>query len=98
MAAALSLLLALAVLAGGARAGDGTVIKLTDSNFDTVMAEYDIVLVNFYADWCRFSQVGCFFFFLARKMRPHAPTYHCAPARAGPDGQADLCAGGRAAD
>ena len=35
----------------------GKVMALTDANFDAVMNQYDIVLVNFYANWCRFSQV-----------------------------------------
>ena len=45
-----------AVLATGARAiGDepvGQVLELDDSNFDTIAAQHDVLLVEFYAPWC----------------------------------------------
>jgi hypothetical protein len=31
---------------------DGDVVALTESNFDSKMASYDISLVKFYAPWC----------------------------------------------
>jgi endoplasmic reticulum resident protein 44 len=33
------------------------VIDLNDNNIDSVLASSDIAIVNFYADWCRFSQI-----------------------------------------
>ncbi|KAK6727839.1 hypothetical protein RB195_005484 [Necator americanus] len=33
------------------------VIQLDSSNFDTITQSNDVVFVNFYADWCRFSQM-----------------------------------------
>jgi len=27
-------------------------IKITDENFDEVISKYDVVVVDFYADWC----------------------------------------------
>ncbi|XP_064466154.1 endoplasmic reticulum resident protein 44-like [Ornithodoros turicata] len=38
------------VAAGGA-------VALTSSNFDTHIAQHELVFINFYADWCRFSQI-----------------------------------------
>ncbi|VDP11633.1 unnamed protein product [Heligmosomoides polygyrus] len=35
----------------------GSVIPLDTSNFDTIMKSNEVVFVNFYADWCRFSQM-----------------------------------------
>ncbi|CAH3159572.1 unnamed protein product [Porites lobata] len=35
----------------------GHVVQLTTQNFDQILAENKVVLVNFYADWCRFSQM-----------------------------------------
>ena len=35
----------------------GEVIVLSDDTFAAVAKQYEIVLVNFYADWCRFSQM-----------------------------------------
>lgn len=35
----------------------GEVIVLSDDTFNAVAKQYEIVLVNFYADWCRFSQM-----------------------------------------
>ncbi|KHN71948.1 Thioredoxin domain-containing protein C06A6.5 [Toxocara canis] len=34
----------------------GIVIPLDGSNIDITLASYEVVFVNFYADWCRFSQ------------------------------------------
>ena len=83
---------ALFLLATGALAGDGTVVTLTDANYDTVMNEHEIVLVNFYADWCRFSQVGettrSSIFFSRIFLNQQHPAL---------DGQADLRAGSGAA-
>ncbi|CAJ0593106.1 unnamed protein product [Cylicocyclus nassatus] len=33
------------------------VVQLDSSNFDTIMQSNDVVFVNFYAEWCRFSQI-----------------------------------------
>lgn len=41
----------------GSSSVSGEVVALTDSNVDSVLQSNDIVLVNFYADWCRFSQI-----------------------------------------
>ncbi|CAL1536327.1 unnamed protein product [Lymnaea stagnalis] len=35
----------------------GEVIALNDHNIDSVLGGSDIAIVNFYADWCRFSQI-----------------------------------------
>lgn len=35
----------------------GNVVQLDTSNFDTIMKSNDVVFVNFYAEWCRFSQM-----------------------------------------
>lgn len=35
----------------------GDVVQLDTSNFDAVTKSNDVVFVNFYADWCRFSQM-----------------------------------------
>ncbi|KAE9414055.1 hypothetical protein Angca_006729 [Angiostrongylus cantonensis] len=35
----------------------GDVVQLDTSNFDAITKSNDIVFVNFYADWCRFSQM-----------------------------------------
>uniref|UniRef100_A0AC35TQZ0 Thioredoxin domain-containing protein n=1 Tax=Rhabditophanes sp. KR3021 TaxID=114890 RepID=A0AC35TQZ0_9BILA len=34
-----------------------TVIPLTDDNIEKTLQDYDIVLINFSAEWCRFSQM-----------------------------------------
>jgi len=33
------------------------VVALTDANIDTILNSNEIAIVNFYADWCRFSQI-----------------------------------------
>ncbi|KAM7283698.1 endoplasmic reticulum resident protein 44 [Ixodes scapularis] len=33
------------------------VVPLSSSNFDTHIGQYELVFLNFYADWCRFSQM-----------------------------------------
>ncbi|VDL83948.1 unnamed protein product [Nippostrongylus brasiliensis] len=35
----------------------GNVVQLDSSNFDTITKSNEVVFVNFYADWCRFSQM-----------------------------------------
>jgi len=35
----------------------GEVVVLSDDTFDAVSGQYDVMFVNFYADWCRFSQM-----------------------------------------
>ncbi|CAF3683472.1 unnamed protein product [Rotaria sp. Silwood1] len=35
----------------------GGAIQLTTTNIDTILSSYDIVFINFYANWCRFSQM-----------------------------------------
>jgi hypothetical protein len=73
------------LLATGTLAGDGTVVTLTDANYDTVMNEHEIVLVNFYADWCRFSQVG-----EPTLAPPFFRAFFFNQQHPAPDGQADL--------
>ncbi|KAL1434370.1 hypothetical protein MTO96_011988 [Rhipicephalus appendiculatus] len=34
-----------------------SVVALTSSNFDDHIGKYELVFLNFYADWCRFSQI-----------------------------------------
>ncbi|XP_037283070.1 endoplasmic reticulum protein 44 [Rhipicephalus microplus] len=34
-----------------------SVVALTSSNFDEHIGKYELVFLNFYADWCRFSQI-----------------------------------------
>ncbi|XP_077502212.1 endoplasmic reticulum protein 44 [Amblyomma americanum] len=34
-----------------------SVVALTSSNFDEHVGKYELVFLNFYADWCRFSQI-----------------------------------------
>ncbi|CAL1297938.1 unnamed protein product, partial [Larinioides sclopetarius] len=36
---------------------DAKGVALTESNFDQHVANNDLVFLNFYADWCRFSQI-----------------------------------------
>ncbi|CAL1296796.1 unnamed protein product, partial [Larinioides sclopetarius] len=36
---------------------DAKAVALTESNFDQHVANNDLVFLNFYADWCRFSQI-----------------------------------------
>ncbi|CAN7938961.1 unnamed protein product [Ixodes hexagonus] len=36
---------------------DGGAVALTSANFDTYIGQYELVFLNFYADWCRFSQM-----------------------------------------
>lgn len=53
---AAAVLCVLCVVAG-ARSDDRAVIQLNDENFDHVVNDFEVVLVNFYADWCRFSKM-----------------------------------------
>ncbi|XP_054706311.1 endoplasmic reticulum resident protein 44-like [Uloborus diversus] len=36
---------------------EGKAVALTENNFDKYVASHDLVFLNFYADWCRFSQI-----------------------------------------
>ncbi|CAF0937395.1 unnamed protein product [Rotaria sordida] len=36
---------------------NGGAIQITTSNIDTILSSYDVVFLNFYANWCRFSQM-----------------------------------------
>ena len=36
---------------------DSGAVQLDASNIDTVLASYEFVFINFYADWCRFSNL-----------------------------------------
>uniref|UniRef100_A0A0N4ZK91 Thioredoxin domain-containing protein n=1 Tax=Parastrongyloides trichosuri TaxID=131310 RepID=A0A0N4ZK91_PARTI len=36
---------------------NGEVIKLTKNNIDQVIKDHSLLIVNFYADWCRYSQM-----------------------------------------
>lgn len=33
------------------------VVQLTNDNFDTIVSQNEVVFINFYADWCHFSQI-----------------------------------------
>lgn len=35
---------------------EGEPIQLNEVNFEHVIKDFDVVMVNFYADWCRFCQ------------------------------------------
>ncbi|GAB6018793.1 hypothetical protein CHUAL_000455 [Chamberlinius hualienensis] len=35
----------------------GAVVQLTNDNFDTIVSQNELVFINFYADWCHFSQI-----------------------------------------
>ncbi|XP_033728307.1 endoplasmic reticulum resident protein 44-like [Pecten maximus] len=37
--------------------GSGEVVQLVSSNIQNILSTNDVVFVNFYADWCRFSQI-----------------------------------------
>ncbi|XP_060084481.1 endoplasmic reticulum resident protein 44-like [Ylistrum balloti] len=39
------------------RSSHGEVVQLVSSNMNTIVSTNDVVFVNFYADWCRFSQI-----------------------------------------
>ncbi|KAI5694527.1 hypothetical protein M8J75_000524 [Diaphorina citri] len=32
-------------------------LQLTSTNFDSTLANHELVIINFYADWCRFSNI-----------------------------------------
>lgn len=49
------LMLVVALFVG--RANCSGAMPLTSENFDTVVANTELVLINFYADWCRFSNM-----------------------------------------
>jgi endoplasmic reticulum resident protein 44 len=36
---------------------EGKAVSLTQENFDKYVEKHDLVFLNFYADWCRFSQI-----------------------------------------
>ncbi|CAG9761186.1 unnamed protein product [Ceutorhynchus assimilis] len=36
---------------------DSEAVKLTQQNFDNIIASNELVFINFYADWCRFSSI-----------------------------------------
>ncbi|KFM62196.1 Endoplasmic reticulum resident protein 44, partial [Stegodyphus mimosarum] len=36
---------------------EGKAVSLTESNFDHYVKTHELVFLNFYADWCRFSQI-----------------------------------------
>ncbi|CAF1119775.1 unnamed protein product [Adineta ricciae] len=36
---------------------NGGAIQLTSSNIDSILSSYEVVFINFYANWCRFSQM-----------------------------------------
>lgn len=35
----------------------GAVVQLTSDNFDTIVSQNELVFINFYADWCHFSNI-----------------------------------------
>jgi len=39
------------------RHGDCGAVSLTEQNFESVIANNELILINFYADWCRFSNM-----------------------------------------
>ncbi|KAG7188632.1 hypothetical protein KM043_008258 [Ampulex compressa] len=57
----------------GHQPGDGAVL-LTQKNIDVTLASTELVLINFYADWCRFSSIlGPIFEEAARKVHNEFP-------------------------
>ncbi|CAF0979424.1 unnamed protein product [Adineta ricciae] len=36
---------------------NGGAIQLTSSNIDSILSSHEVVFINFYANWCRFSQM-----------------------------------------
>lgn len=48
---------AVLVFACSLRVCDSGAVQLDSSNIDTVLANYEFVFINFYADWCRFSNM-----------------------------------------
>jgi len=51
-------LLSFIIVVASSQPSDGKgALKLTSENYDKVMAGSEVVLVNFYADWCRFSNM-----------------------------------------
>jgi thiol-disulfide isomerase/thioredoxin len=47
----------LVVVLGLVRESEAGATKLTLQNFDSTMSSSELVFVNFYANWCRFSQM-----------------------------------------
>jgi hypothetical protein len=47
----------LVLLASLISLSDSGAVQLDPSNIDTVLASYEFVFINFYADWCRFSNL-----------------------------------------
>lgn len=47
----------LCLLPVGHAANGGEVLQLNDANFHEQVNQHDVVIVNFYADWCRFCQM-----------------------------------------
>lgn len=55
-----SLLVVALALCSGSVLGDetlGTVVSLNDANFDHFVQGHELVMVDFFADWCRFCQM-----------------------------------------
>jgi endoplasmic reticulum resident protein 44 len=70
------------------------VIDVGKDNLDTITAQYDVVFVNFYAEWCKFSRLlAPIFDQTAAKMKADYPEANrVALARIDCDKEADTCA------
>lgn len=73
---------------------DGGAIQLTSSNIDSILASHEIVFVNFYANWCRFSQMldPIFNEFADKVAREHPQTGLIAVGKVDCDSEGSLAA------
>lgn len=68
------------------------VVELNNANLDTVLKSNDIVFVNFYAEWCRFSQMLKPIYIEAAKKFNNVPVGKVAWASVDADKQPDIAA------
>lgn len=86
-------LTSLLCFAGTTRAADA-VIDIRKDNIDAVVAQNDVVFVNFYAEWCKFSRLlAPIFEQTASKIKTEYPQANrVALGRVDCDKEADVCA------